>query len=153
MQTNLKTNTVVVIVAGILYYYVFSNLVGIGAAIAAPDWFVPFMQEHQVLGLNLMTLATTVPLVAVGAAIMAYGLATIFDGKYFVYGLLIVGVMIVFATLVTDYGLGFWRGLRMSALPHPTAIPMFFAVWLFLPLAMLFFGRRKDRGRKRVVYS
>ena len=153
MQTNLKTNTVVVIVAGIPYYYVFSNLVVIGAAIAAPDWFVPFMQEHQVLGLNLMTLATTVPLVAVGAAIMAYGLAKIFDGKYFVYGLLIVGVMIVFATLVTDYGLGFWRGLRMNALPHPTAIPMFFAVWLFLPLAMLFFGRRKDRGRKRVVYS
>jgi hypothetical protein len=154
MQSSTKRNAAVVIVAGIIYFYLYSKLVGIGAAIAAPRWFVPFMQEHQVLGLILMSLATTVPAAAISAALMGYGLARLLDGKYFLLGLLTVCVMVVFSSLIVDYGLGFWGGLRMNALPpYSFALPMFFALWLFLPLATMFFGRRKDRVRELLVLA
>lgn len=153
MQSRLKRSAAVVIIAGILYYHVFSNLVGIGAAIAAPDWFVPFMREHPVLGLNVMSLATTVPAAAIGAILMGYGLARIFEGHYFLFGLLIVCVMVVFSALIVDYGRGFWGDLRINALSHRLAVPMFFAVWLFLPLATMFFGRRKGRPGEQAALA
>ncbi|MEO1034294.1 MAG: hypothetical protein AAFX44_01925 [Pseudomonadota bacterium] len=148
MSDNVMKRTAVIVVAGVVYYFLYTNLVGIGAAIAAPRWFVPFMQEYQVLGLTLMSLMTTVPAAAISAALVGYGLARILDGKYFLFGFLTVCVMVVFSTLIVDYGLGFWGGLRMNVLPpYSFAIPMFFALWLFLPLATMFFGRRKDRVR------
>ncbi|MEO0852948.1 MAG: hypothetical protein AAFY15_05525 [Cyanobacteria bacterium J06648_11] len=153
MPSSAKRNAAVVIVAGILYYYIYSNLVGMGAAIAAPEWFIPFMREHRILGLNLFSLATTVPAAAIGATIMGFGLSRILKGQYFFFGLLAVCVMVVFSTLVVDYGRGFWGGLRMTALPHHLAIPMFFAQWLFLPLATMFFGRRMDHLGKQAAFS
>ena len=153
MPSNTKRGAAVVIVAGILYYYIYSNLVGMGAAIAAPEWLVPFMREHRVLGLNLFSLATTVPAAAIAAMIMGFGLSRILKKQYFFFGLLTVCVMVAFSTLVMDYGRGFWGGLRMNALPHHLAIPMFFAQWLFLPLATVFFGRRKDHLGKQVAFS
>ncbi|MEO1543506.1 MAG: hypothetical protein AAFR75_05735 [Pseudomonadota bacterium] len=153
MSSSAKRNAAVVIVAGILYYYIYSNLVGMGAAIAAPEWFIPFLREHRILGLNLFSLATTVPAAAMGATIMGFGLSRILKGQYFFFGLLTVCVMVVFSTLVVDYGRGFWGGLLMNALPHHLAIPMFFALWLFLPLATMFFGRRMDNLGKQSAFS
>ncbi|MEL6171909.1 MAG: hypothetical protein AAFR02_07830 [Pseudomonadota bacterium] len=153
MPSITKRDAAVVTVAGILYYYIYSNLVGMGAAIVAPEWFAPFIREHRILGLNVFSLATTVPAAAIGATIMGLGLARILKRQYFFFGLLTVCVMVVFSTLVVDYGRGFWGGLRMNALPHYLAIPMFFAQWLFLPLATMFFGHRMDRLGRQAAFS
>ena len=126
---------------------------GVGAAIAAPEWFVPFMRENPIIGQNLLSLVTTVPAAAIGAIVMGFGLARVLKGQYFLFGLLAVCVMVVLHTLVVDFGRGFLGGLRMHALPHYLAIPMFFAQWLFLPLATLFFGRRKDHGGNQAAFS
>lgn len=147
MASSLKRNAAVVIGAGIIYYFLYSNLVGIAAAIAAPTWFVPFMQEHNVLGLILLSLMTTVPAVAISATLMGYVLARLLTSKYFLHGFLTVCVMDLLSTLMVDYGNGFWGDLRMSVLPpHIIYVPMFFALWLFLPLATVIFGRRRERG-------
>ena len=144
MQGHALKNTAVAIAAGIVYYYVVSNLVGTAAAIAAPNWFIPFMQQHQVLGLVLMSLVTTVPAVALSATLIGYGLARLLDRQYFLLGLLTVCVMVVFSTLNVNYGRGFWGGLRMNALPPELyAITIVLAHWLFLTIATQIFGKRR----------
>ena len=146
MSDNVLKSTAVIVVAGVAYYFLYTNLVGIGAAIAAPQWFVPFMQEHQVLGLILMSLVTTVPAAAISAALMGYAIARFLTGKYFLCGFLTVCVMVVLMTLMADYGHGFWGDLHENLIPrYFFAVPMFVALWLFLPLATVYFGRRNER--------
>jgi len=138
----------VVVLGGFAFYYLHSNLVGLAAAIAAPDWFVPFMREHQGMGPVLFALVTTIPAVAVGAGIAGFILSRLIDARYFLMGLLTVCVATLAATVSADYDFGFLGDLRRNALPsHWTDVPMVVALWLFLPLAMLFFGNRKERGR------
>ncbi len=147
MESGLKRSAAVVIGAGIIYYFLYSNLVGIAAAIGAPSWFVPFMQEHNVLGFIFLSLVTTVPAVAISAALVGYVLARLLTSKYFLQGFLTVCVMVLLSSLMFDYGPGFWSDLRVSVLPpHIMHVPMYFALWLFLPLATVFFGGRKERG-------
>lgn len=145
MSNTISKRIAVIAVAGVVYYFLYTNLVGIAAAIAAPRWFVPFMQEHQVLGLTLMSLVTTVPAAAISAAVVGYALARFLTGRYFLYGFLAVCVMVLLMTLMADYGHGFWGDLHKSFFPpYVFAVPMFVALWLFLPLAAVYFGRRND---------
>lgn len=138
----------VIVLGGFAFYYLHSNLVGIAAEIAAPDWFVPFMREHQVIGLVLFALVTTIPAAAIGAGIAGFVLSRFVDARYFLTGLLTVCVAILAATVFVDYGFGFLGDLRRNALPsHWVDVPIIVALWLFLPLAMLFFGNRKERRR------
>lgn len=146
MNDNVMKRTAVIAVAGIVYYFLYTNLVGIAAAIAAPRWFVSFMQEHQVLGLILMSLVTTVPAAAISAAIVGYALARFLSGRYLLFGFLAVCVMVLLMTVMADYGHGFWGDFHMNLFPrYIFAVPMFLALWLFLPLATYYFGRRKER--------
>jgi hypothetical protein len=139
-------NAAIVIVAGVAYYFLHTNLVGIAAAIAAPRWFVPFMQEHQVLGLVLFSLVTTVPAVAISAALTGYVLARFAPDKYFLYGLLSVCIVELILILQSASVHGFWGALHYYSLPlNAIRVPMFIAFWSFLPLATMYFGRRKQR--------
>lgn len=136
----------VVILGGLAFYYLYSNLVGFAAAIAVPDWFVPFMRENQSIGLILFALVTTVPAAAVGAGLAGFVLSRFVDARYFVTGLLVVGVAVLAATVSVDHGFGFLDALRRTALPSDWIdVPMIIALWFFLPLTMLFFGGRKNR--------
>ena len=141
-------NVAVIFVGGLAFYYLYSNLVGIAAAIAAPEWFIPFMQEHQVLGLVIFALVTTVPAAAIGAGVSGFVLSRFVKGKYFLTGVLTVCVAVLVATITVDYGFGFLGDLRRNALPSTWLdVPMIVALWLFLPLATFYFGRRRERRR------
>ena len=136
----------VIVLGGIAFYYLHVNLVGIAAAIAAPDWFVPFMHQNQTIGLILFALVTTVPATALAAGIIGFVLSRIVDARYFVIGLLAVCAAVLFGAFTVDYGFGFLGDLRRTVLPsHWIDVPMILALWLFLPLTMLFFGSRKEQ--------
>ena len=76
-----------------------------------------------------------------------FALSRFVDARYFLTGLLTVCVAILAATVFADYGFGFLGDLRRNALPsHLMDVLMIVTLWLFLPLAMLFFGSRKERG-------
>ena len=140
----MKARDIAIVAAvGIGFYYIQSYLVGYAAAIAAPDWFVPFMRENQVLGLAILSLMTTVPATAIAACVAGFVLSKLVTTRHFVFGLIAVFVAILAATLAVDYGHGFFGNLRMNALPsHVYDLPVFLAVWFFLPLAAVLFGRR-----------
>ena len=141
---DIKVRDIAVIVAvGIGFYYLHSYLVGYAAAIAAPDWFVPFMRENQIIGLAILSLMTTVPATAIAASVAGFALSKLVTTRHFVFGLLAVLVAILVATLAVDYGHGFFGNLRINAFPsHGYDLPIFLAIWFFLPLAALLFGRR-----------
>lgn len=138
------SRSAVIIVAGVTYYFVFTQLVGIGAAIAAPSWYVPFMYKHPTLGLTLMSLATHVPMVAISAAIVGYAIARLLPNRHLLYGFLAVCVTVLFSALLEIDRIGFWMQLRISVMPPSLySVPTVLAVWIFLPLAAHFFGRQK----------
>ena len=143
-MSDVRVRDVSVIAAvGIGFYYLHSYLVGYAAAIAAPDWFVPFMRENPVIGLALFSLVTTVPATAIAASAAGFALSRLVATRHFVFGLLAVLVAILVATLAVDYGHGFFGNLRINAFPSQGYdLPMFLAIWFFLPLAALLFGRR-----------
>lgn len=139
-------NISVIVAVGIGFFYLYSYLVGYAAAIAAPDWFVPFMRESPMIGLALFSLVTTVPAIAIAASVAGFVLSKLVATRYFVFGMLAVFVTMLVATLTVDYGRGFFGDLRINAFPSQGYdLPMFLAIWFFLPLATLFFGRRTSR--------
>ena len=143
-MSDFRARYIIVIAAvGVGFYYLHSYLVGYAAAIAAPNWFIPFMQENQVLGLAVFSLMTTVPATAIAACVAGYVLSKLVTERQFASGLLAVVVAILWATLTVDYGHGFLGNLRINALPtQGFDLPMFVAIWFFLPLAALLFGRK-----------
>lgn len=133
----------VVAVIGVGFYFLHSYLVGYAAAIAAPDWFVPFMRENQILGLAIFSLMTTVPATAIAAGVAGFTLSRLVPAPHFLLGLLAVFIAVLVATLAVDYGHGFFGNILITAFPsHGYDLPMFLAFWLFLPSAALLFGRR-----------
>ena len=148
MEQNRIRELAVIVLGGFAFYYLHSNLVGLAAALAAPDWFLPFVRENQDIGLVLFALVTTIPAAAIGAGISGFVLSRFVDARYFLTGLLIVCVAILAATVSVDHGFGFLGDVRRNALPSRWMdVPMMVALWLFLPLAMVFFGNCKERGR------
>ena len=146
-HSRLLNRSAVVIVAGVIYYFLFTQLVGLGAAIAAPSWFVPFLREHQSVGLLFMSLVTHLPAIALGAAMVGYAMARLLPDRHFFFGVLTVCVMVLFSAIVAPDGIGFWVQLRDSVIPrYLFSVPTILALWLFLPLAAHLFGRNRNRG-------
>ena len=149
-NNSLRNHTAIITAAGVIYYFLFTRLVGIGAAIAAPSWFVPFMRDHQSLGLALMSLVTHIPAIAISAAIVGYAIGRLLPGKHFCFGILAVCVTVLFSALLAIDGIGFWATLRNSVIPrYLFTVPTVVALWLFLPLAAYLFGRKRSSGRFR----
>ena len=147
MRSPLLNRTALVIVAGVIYYFLFTRLVGFAAAIAAPSWFVPFLREHPSMGLLLMSLVTHLPAVALGAAIVGYVIARLLPDRHFFFGVLTVCVTVLFSALVAADGIGFWVQLRDSVIPrYLFFVPTTLALWIFLPLAAHVFGRNRNRN-------
>ena len=146
-MADIKARDIAVVAAvGVGFYFIHSYLVGFAAAIAAPDWFVPFMRENQIIGLAIFSLMTTVPAAAIAASIAGFTLSKLVTTRHFVFGLFAVLVAIFVATLANDFGHGFFGNLRINALPsHGYDLPMFVAIWFFLPFAALLFGRKKGQ--------
>ena len=146
LRSPLLNRSAIVIAAGVIYYFLFTRLVGFGAAIAAPSWFVPFLREHPSLGLLLMSLVTYLPAVALGAAIVGFAIARLLPGRHFFFGVLTVCVTVLFSALVAPDGIGFWVQLRDSVIPRYLFFaPTILALWIFLPLAAHLFGRTRNR--------
>ena len=145
----------VVLAAGVVYYFVVTRLLGYAAAIAAPSWLFPFMEQHPSAGLLIMSLLTHIPAIAVAAAIFGYGLARLLPSRHFLFGVVTVCVMGLLAAVVAIGGLGFWVQLRESVIPrYVFAVPTLIALWLFLPIAAQWFARsRRSKDNARAAAS
>lgn len=138
------TRAIAIVLSGTVYHWVYTTLVGIAASVPAPRWFVPLLQEHQTLGLTLMSFVTTVPAAAISAAIVGFALSRFLTDRFVLGGFLSVCVMVFVTTMLTDYGRGVWNDLWQLLVPqHVSAVPMALALWVFLPVATDYFGRRK----------
>lgn len=74
MNTKVAKNFLIVTVIGIAYYFVHVNLVGIAAAVAMPDWYIPFARENKALSLILFAMVTTVPAAALAAVVAGFSI-------------------------------------------------------------------------------
>ncbi len=132
-----------VLVAGIVFFYVDSYLVGFAAAIAFPSWYAEFAASYSRLSFAIWDMVTIVPItVAVSVAVGAL-LARAIDRRYFVSGLAAVLVAVVFASLIASTDQSWLAAFRNHALPtYSFQIPLYLAIWLSLPLSVQHFGVR-----------
>ena len=146
---------VVVLAAGVVYYFLFTRLLGYAAAIAAPSWLLPLMEQNPSTGLLVMSLLTHIPAIAIAAAIVGYALARLLPRQHFFLGVLTVCTMVLFSAVAATGGLGFWVQLRESVIPrYLFAVPTLIALWSFLPVAAHLFARsRRSRNIDRAAAS
>ena len=132
-----------IVLAGIVFFYVDSYLVGFAAAVAYPDWFAKFVASYPRLGFAIWDTVLIVPItVAVSIAIGAV-LAKAISRRYFVSGLAAILVAIVVATSTATTDQTWLLTLRNHALPlYIFQAPLFLAIWLALPFSVYYFGNR-----------
>ena len=145
----------VVLAAGVVYYFVVTRLLGYAAAIAAPSWLFPFMEQHPSAGLLIMSLLTHIPAIAVAAAIFGYGLARLLPSRHFLFGVVTVCVMVLLAAVVAIGGLGFCVLLLVCVFwLFVFEVLTLLALWVFLAIAAQWFARsRRSKDNARAAAS
>lgn len=143
MGREFARNNIAFLLVAVGYYFVYTNLVGIAAAIAFPDWYVSFAHDNKALSLVLLSLVTTVPAAAVAALIAGFMMAKLITRYHLSYGIAIVICITVHAAITSNVGAGFAEKFAFFVLPSSVIqVPLIVAWWLFLPLAALYFSRR-----------
>jgi len=148
MDSRIAKDFLLIAIIGTAYCFLDTNLVGIAAAIAMPEWFVSFAQENKALSLVLFTMVTTVPAAAFAAAVAGFSIVKMMSSHRVWWGVSVVVCVSLFSALATDLDGGFMNYLELMLLPSSTAnIPMMIAWWTFLPLSVaLFVWRAKSKS-------
>jgi hypothetical protein len=148
MNSRVAKDLVLIAAIGVAYYFVYTNVVGIAAAIEFPDWYVPFAQENKALSLVLFSLVTTVPAAALAAVLAGFSIAKLVSDHRIWWGVAIVIGVTLCSVLTLNVQGGFIASLTTFVLPTSVIdVPMFIAWWTFLPLSIaLFIWRSKARN-------
>ena len=147
MDKEFARNSVAFLLVAVGYYFVYTNLVGIAAAIAFPDWYVEFAYNNKTLSLVLFSLVTTVPAAAVAAVFAGFVMTKIITQHHLWYGVLIVVCVTVYSVLTTNIGGGVAETLSAFVVPSSVIqVLMILAWWLFLPLAAFYFSPHNTEG-------
>lgn len=137
-----------IVLAGLAFFYIETFLVAYSAAIAYPTWYAVFAAKHPALGLALWDLFTVVPVVLLPAIIVGAVLARTVERNYFIAGLGAVVVAITYAIVLIAPDLGFATALQNHLLPvYWFSLPSYLAIWLALPFATMYFGKKSVRRR------
>ena len=143
MDKDLARNGVAFLVVAVGYYFVHTNLVGIAAAIAFPDWYIPFANDYKKLSLVLFSLVTTVPAAAFAALLAGFVMMKLITRHHLLYGISIVVSVTIYMALTTNIDAGLADKIALFVVPSSVIeAPMMLAWWLFLPLAAWYFSRR-----------
>jgi hypothetical protein len=148
MNSRVAKDFVLIVVIGFVYYVLYTNVVGFAAAIAFPDWYVPFAQENKALSLILFSMVTTVPAAASAAVLAGFSIVKLVSNHQIWWGVAIVIARTLRSALaLSDQG-GFLASLSTFVLPTSVIdVPMTIAWWTFLPLSIaLFVWRSKARN-------
>ncbi len=143
MMQSVRTWLTVFII-GVVFYFVDSYLVGFAASIAFPSWYSGFAARYSQLSLAIWDTVTIVPVtVAVSVAAGAV-LAKLLERRFFFSGLAAISVAMLLAIALASPGSDdLLATIRNHALPAGWfQVPVFLALWLSLPLAAHYFGRR-----------
>ena len=148
MNSRVAKDLVLIGAIGFAYYFLYTNVVGIAAAIAFPEWYVPFAQENKALSLVLFSMATTVPAAALAAVLAGFSIARLVSKRRIWWGVAIVIGTTLYSVLTLNAHGGFIASLSTLVLPSSVIdVPMFIAWWTFLPLSIaLFVWRSKARN-------
>ncbi len=147
MDKEFARNSVAFLLIAVGYYFVYTNLVGIAAAIAFPDWYVEFANNNKRLSLVLFSLVTTVPAAAVAAVFAGFVMTKIITKHHLWYGVLTIVCATAYAVFTTSIGGGLAEALNAFVVPSSVIhVPIILAWWLFLPLAAFYFSRRSTEG-------
>ncbi len=139
MNSKVARDFLLIAIIGTAYYFLYTNLVGIAAAVAFPEWYVPFAQENKALSLILFAMITTVPAAALAAVLAGFSIVKLTSDHRIWWGLAVVICNTLFSTLTLDLDGGFFNSLLPSSVID---IPMLIAWWTFLPLSVALFVRR-----------
>jgi hypothetical protein len=143
MNREVAKDLVLIAAIGVAYYFVYTNAVGIAAAIAFPEWYVPFAQGNKVLSLVLFSLVTTVPAAALAALLAGFSIAKLVSGHRIRWGVAIVIGVTLYSILTLNVHGGFVALLTTFVLPSSVIdVPMIIAWWAFLPLSVALFDWR-----------
>lgn len=148
MNSRVAKDLVLIAAIGVAYYFVYTNVVGIAAAIAFPEWYVPFAQENKALSLVLFSMVTTVPAAALAAVLAGFSIAKLVSGHRIWWGVAIVIGITLYSVLTLNLNGGFFESLTVFILPSSVIdVPMIIAWWTFLPLSIaLFIWRSQKRN-------
>ena len=143
MDKEFARNSLAFLLVAVGYYFVYTNLVGIAAAIAFPEWYVSFASNNKALSSVLFSLVTTVPAAAVAALFAGFVMTKIITRHHLWYGISIIICVTAYSVFTTSIGGGLIDKLAIFVVPsNVNQVPMILAWWLFLPLAVLYFSRR-----------
>ena len=144
MNKEFARNGVAFLLVAVGYYVVYTNLVGVAAAIAFPDWYVAFANNNKTLSLVLFSLVTTVPAAAVAAVFAGFVVTKIITRHHLRYGVSIIVCVTAYSVFTTSIDGGLVEKLSAFVVPSSLIqVPMILAWWLFLPLAAFYFSRGK----------
>ncbi len=148
MDSRIAKDFLLIAIIGTAYYFLYTNLVGIAAAVAMPEWFVPFAQENKALSLILFAMVTTVPAAAFAAVIAGFSIVKLISDHRVWWGISVVICISLYSAVATDLDGGFLNYMRLMLLPSSVIqIPMAIAWWTFLPLSVaLFVWRAKSKS-------
>jgi hypothetical protein len=148
MNSRVAKDIGLIAAIGIAYYFLYTNVVGIAAAIAFPEWYVPFAQENKALALVLFSMVTTVPAAAMAAVLAGYSIAKLVSDHRVWWGVVIVVGITLYSVLTLKLNGGFLTSLTSFVVPSSVIdVPMLIAWWTFLPLSIaLFVWRSKARS-------
>lgn len=145
MSSRVAKELTLIAAIGVAYYFLYTNVVGVAAAIAFPDWYVPFAQENKALSLVLFSLITKVPAAAFAAALAGYPIAKLVSDHRVWWGIVIVVGITLYSVLTLNVNGGFLASLTTIVLPSSVIdVPMLIAWWTFLPLSIALFVWRSE---------
>ncbi len=140
MNSKVARDFLVIAIIGTAYYFLYTNLVGIAAAVAFPEWYVPFAQENKALSLILFAMITTVPAAALAAVLAGFSIVKLTSDHRIWWGIAIVICITLFSALSLNLNGSFFNSLTVLMVPSSLIdIPMLIAWWAFLPLSVALF--------------
>lgn len=148
MNQKAARDILLIAMIGGAYYLLHSSLVGLAAAVALPDGYVAFAQDHSTLALILFAIVTTVPAAALAAVPAGLLVARVTRDRAVLWAVAIVIGVTLYYAILTDLGGGFLQSLKVVALPSSVInIPMTIAWWTFLPTSAAVFAWRFPKNR------
>ena len=136
-------NIIAGIAVGIGFYFALAFILGIVAAFAFPNWYVPFATKNPAVGLFLWDLVTIVPSIVALSFVFGFLLARVATGRYFAIGALAVATSMSVAVLHYPIDDNLIRTARIVFIPQqPYQLATCFALYVSMPLATWIFGKR-----------
>ena len=128
---------------GVTFFVVLTYVLGFPETLSYPDWFVRYADDDMIVSEFLWSLISFVPTIMIVAFVLGYFLAKFIGKSHFSIGCLAVGVALFLGILKATPELGLLRATRITVAPNSWIdIPAYLALYLALPLASFFFGRR-----------